>query len=84
MQAAITIERPTLAVHLTHTLDTARTWSAAWSRFDERSGGALRSATSAIPHLDRYWNPHSSPPDAVLLDGTRRGQRSIDIIVSAG
>jgi hypothetical protein len=75
MQDAVAPRRPTLAVHLPHTLDdTMQTWREAWPRFEER-GGQLRSATSAIRHLDRYWNPHSSPVDERLLAGTGRGQR---------
>jgi hypothetical protein len=82
MQAAVAAERPTLAVQLPHTVDTPATWRAAWSRFVDRSGGALRSGTSAIRHLDRDWHAISAPPDARLLAGTGRGDRAIDVFVT--
>ena len=83
MQDAVASARPTLAVHLAHTLDTPRTWGAAWSRFEARSGGQLRSGTSAIRHLDRRWKPLASPPDEHLLARTGRGRRAVDILVTS-
>ena len=83
MQSVVTAGRPTLAVHLPHTLDTSATWSPAWSRFVERAGSQLRGTSSAICYLDRWWNPVSSPPGAMLLDRTGRGERAIDVLVTA-
>jgi hypothetical protein len=82
MQAEITAGRPTLAVQLPHTVNTAGTWRAAWSRFDQRSGGAFRSGTTAIRHLDKNWHKVATPPDTKLLAGTCRGDRAVDVIVS--
>ena len=81
MQAAVESGRPTLAVQLPHTVSTAATWRPAWSRFTARSGGSLRSGTSAIRHLDRWWDPIETPPDEKLLARTGVGARSLDILV---
>ena len=82
MQAAVKAPAPTLAVQLPHTVSTAGTWASAWSRFEARSGGVLRSGTSAIRHLDKDWQVVVPPPDAKLLAGTGRGERAIDVIVT--
>lgn len=82
MQDAVETGRPTLAVQLPHTVSAAATWRPAWSRFVERSGGSLRSGTSAIRHLDRWWQPIETPPDDKLLARTGVGTPALDILVT--
>jgi hypothetical protein len=81
MQECIERGKPTLAVQLPHTVDTAATWTPAWNRFVARSGGSLRSAASAIRHSGRDWKGHRNPPDAKLLTRLARGQTPLDILV---
>lgn len=82
MQDAVAAKRPTLAIQLPHTVDTAATWRGAWSRFAERSGGRLTSATTAIRHLDRSYKPVPGPIDPRFLGQTGRGERVVDILVA--
>ena len=82
MQASVEAERPTLAVQLPHTVDTAGTWRAAWSRFAERSGGRLTSGTTAIRHLDRRYRPVLGSIDPKLLAQTGWGKRVVDVVVA--
>ena len=82
MQRTIAEKRPTLAVQLPHTVDKPETWRSAWSRFSQESGGAFRSGTTAIRHLDRYYHEVASPPNAKLLAGTGWGDRAVDVIVT--
>ena len=82
MQDSVKLEQPTLAVHLPHTVDTARTWSAAWTRFAGRSGGLLKSGTTAIRHLNRGWKPVFGPVDPKFLAGTTWGHAVVDVIIA--
>jgi hypothetical protein len=80
MQTATSAERPTLAVHLPHTVDSPATWQAAWGRFDKLAGDQFRSGTSAIRHLDQGWHPPKSS-EAAILRGGNQGKQAADVIV---
>lgn len=82
MQDAVTTAKPTLAVQLPHTVDKARTWTAAWALFGRAAGQTLRAATTAIRHLDHGYNAIPGPFDASLLGGTGWGERVVDVVIS--
>ena len=66
----------------THTVDKARTWTAAWARFAGKlSGRSLRATTTVIRHLDHGYSPLPGPVDASLLAGTGWGDRVVDVVV---
>jgi hypothetical protein len=82
MQEAVTAARPTLAVHLPHTVDNPRTWTTSWAVLGRTAGGRLRAGTTAVRHLDRDYRPVAGPIDPGLLSGTGIGAPVVDVIVA--
>jgi len=82
MRESVTAARPTLAVQLPHTVDNPRTWTAAWSAFGRDAGPGLKGGTTAIRHLNRWYDPVPGPVAASLLAGTGWGQRVLDVVVA--
>ena len=83
MRTAVSDARPTLAIHLPHTVDKAGTWRQPWREFGAAAGPSLRAGTTAIRHLDKDYHSLPGPFDAALLDGTGWGGSVIDILVGA-
>ncbi len=79
--AAITAGRPTLALHLPHTLDTAKTWGQAWGRLRDSAGPQLACQGSAIRDLTKGWGEPDAHLDAGLLDGTARCEDSVAVVL---
>lgn len=79
---AIEHARPTIALHLPHTLEKVRTWAPAWGEFARRSGGELRAGTSAVRYrtLGGSHTPAASL-DGRILAGIGWGERVVDIVV---
>ena len=83
LESEISHRRPTIALHLPHTVERTATWVSGWKEFTALAGGDLRAWTSAIAYLNLSWGRPKlrQLPPSVRHRTTSRQEDVLDIVL---